>query len=487
MTVLRKHGLWLIVAALAGSVGALLFYVARPVSYASTAQVDVEPNTSAPGTPVVPNMATEVQVATSGVVLDSTASAVHETPSEMAGQLSAKTSGTANVLSISCKMPTAAAAQYCTATAAASYLAFRDQVTSSAISRARNPLSVTMVTPASLPTAAAGPGEGILLPIGALLGLMLGIGAILVRDHFDDRVRDRTDLAQRLDAPVLGEIPRIWGTTANPACVFSQAPLSRAAEAYRYIRSHLQLLADSASEGAMVLLVAGPHGGEGSTCVAANLATALAHANSSVILVDADLRHPSLAEVFGVADRPGLADLIAESASGDEVAVPTSLPGLRLVTAGKAPGQAADIFEPERLARAFYKMRAIADFIVVDSAPLLVASGAIILARASDLVMVVADIRRTERASASAAAREIRAIGPQAVVGVLNGVSSPENGEQVTVSYRADSPARSPGLPATLAGIMPPRRANGQRRPPGGANGQGKYESLTRHPTDMEE
>ena len=478
MTVLRKHGLWLIVAILAGVVGALLFYVARPTSYVSTAQVDVEPNTSAPGTPIVPNMATEVQVVTSGVVLDSTANALHETPSEMTGHLSAKVSGTANVISISCKMPTAAEAHRCAAAAAASYVAFRDQVTSSAISQAHNPMNVTLVTPASLPTAAAGLGKGILLPIGALLGLVLGIGAIFVRDHFDGRVRDRADLARCLDAPVLGEIPRIRRTTANPACVFSQAPLSRAAEAYRYIRSHLQLLADSASEGAMVLLVASPQGGEGSTCVAANLATGLAHANSSVILVDADLRHPSLTEVFGVAERPGLTELIAGSASRDEVAVPTSLPGLRLVTAGKVPGQAADIFEPERLARAFYKMRAIADFIVVNSAPLLVASDAIILARASDLVIVVADIRRTERASASAAAQEIRAIGPRTIVGVLNGVPSSKNGEELrTANYEPDSPARLPGLPATLVGIVPPRRANGQ----------GRYESLTRHRTDMEE
>ena len=396
----------------------------------------------------------------------------------MTGHLSAKVSGTANVMSISCKMPTAAEAQRCAAAAAASYVAFRDQVTSSAISQAHDPLNVTLVTPASLPTAAAGLGKRILLPIGALLGLVLGIGAIFVRDHFDGRVRDRADLARCLDAPVLGEIPRIRRTTANPACVFSQAPLSRAAEAYRYIRSHLQLLADSASEGAMVLLVASPQGGEGSTCVAANLATALAHANSSVILVDADLRHPSLTEVFGVAERPGLTELIAGSASRDEVAVPTSLPGLRLVTAGKVPGQAADIFEPERLARAFYKMRAIADFIVVDSAPLLVASDAIILARASDLVIVVADIRRTERASASAAAQEIRAIGPRTIVGVLNGVPSSKNGEELrTANYEPDSPARSPGLPATLVGIVPPRRANGQ----------GRYESLTRHRTDMEE
>ena len=476
MTLLRKHGLWLIVATLAGIVGALLFYAARPTTYVSTAQVDVEPNTAAPGTPVVPNMATEVQVATSGVVLGSTANALHETPSEMTGHLSAKTSGTANVLSISCGMPTAVAAQHCAATAAASYVAFRDQVTSSATSQAHNPLNATLVTPASLPTAAAGPGKRILLPIGALLGLMLGIGAIFVREHFDGRVRDRADLERCLDAPVLGEIPRLRQTAADPACVFSQAPLSRAAEAYRYVRSHLQFLADSASDGAIVLLVASPQGGEGSTCVAANVATALAHANSSVILVDANLRHPSLTEVFGVAERPGLTELITGSVSRDEVAVPTSLPGLRLVTAGKVPGQAADIFEPQRLARTFYKLRAIADFIVVDSAPLLVASDAIMLARASDLVMVVADIRRTERASASAAAQEIRATGPRTIVGVLNGMPSPKNGEELrTANHEPDSPARSPGLPATLVGISPQR-----------ANGQGRYESLTRHRTDME-
>ena len=77
----------------------------------------------------------------------------------MTGHLSAKTSGTANVLSISCGMPTAVAAQHCAATAAASYVAFRDQVTSSATSQAHNPLNATLVTPASLPTAAAGPAS----------------------------------------------------------------------------------------------------------------------------------------------------------------------------------------------------------------------------------------------------------------------------------------------------------------------------------------
>jgi polysaccharide biosynthesis transport protein len=496
MILLRKYALWLIVAALAGVAGALLFYAARPASYVSTAQVDVEPNTSAPGTPVVPNMATEEQVATSGVVLGSTANALGKTPSEMTGHLSAKVSGTASVLSISCKMPTAAEAQHCANVAAASYVAYRDQVTSSATSQAHSPLNVTLVTPASLPTALAGPGKKILLPLGAFLGLMLGIGAIFVRDHFDDRVRDRADLARCLDGPVLGEIPRTQAGV-DPASVFSQAPLSKAADAYRYIRSHLQTLATSAEDGAMVLLVAGPYGGEGSTCVAANVATALAQAGSSVILVDGDLRHRSLTKVLGGAERPGLSELLTGSASRDEVVIPASTRGLRLVTAGEVPDQAADIFEFAWLARAFAGMKAIADVIVVDGPPLLTVSDAIILAGVSDLVMVVADVRRTDRAAVSAAAQEIRATGSRTIVGVLNRVPSPKNVEERhTASPTPVSATPPPSLPATLVGtdeaaskavdedltvtlpVVPTASW---------ANGKGRDGSLTGHRTDTEE
>ena len=466
MTVLRRYGLWLIAATVAGILGAWLFSVIRPGQYLSTAQVDVEPNASVATAPNVPNMETEIQVATSGVVLASTARAIGTTPLRLAIDLSATVAstatGTANVLTIGCTRPTAAAAQRCAAVAAASYLAFRNEAGMSKSTRKHDPLQVTLVTPATRPTAPAGPGRRILLPVGAVLGLALGVGAIFVRDHFDDRVRDDADLERCLEAPVLGAIPFVSRGTADPALVFGQAPASRAAEAYRYLRAHLNPLISAMPDRGAVLLVAGPHRREGRTCVAANLAAALAHAGTTVILVDADLRQPSLSEVFGAGERPGLTDLLEGRASPEEVAVPTYVPGLSLVTAGQVAGGPVDLLEVTRLTRALAGMRAAADVLVVDSAPVLAVSDAITLARVSDLVLVVTDVRRTTRTAASAAVREIREAGPQIIIGVLNCLPARwRERARSAVAGRPQPLGPLPSVPATLAEIAPPRGPNG--------------------------
>ena len=125
MKLLRKYILWLIAATLAGIAGALLIHVSLPAHYVSTAEVDVEPNIAALNVGYSPNMVTEQQIATSGVVLADAARALGTTPSALANDLSATvsgtsaTGGTANVLSVSCAMPTAASAQRCAAAATA--------------------------------------------------------------------------------------------------------------------------------------------------------------------------------------------------------------------------------------------------------------------------------------------------------------------------------------------------------------------------------
>jgi capsular exopolysaccharide synthesis family protein len=425
MRLLRKHARWLILATLAGLVGAWLIRADLPVQYTSTAQVDVESNAVAGAVPIEPNMATEKLVATSGIVLETTARALAAAPAALATELSALVSGTSNILSISCTMPTAAGAQHCAMAAAQAYVAFRNRAAGSAKDRAADPFQATVVTPALLPIAPAGTTKKILLPLGAILGLLLGVGGVFLRDYFDGRVRDRADLERCLDGQVLAAIPRVRGRRADPALVFSAAPSSRAAEAYRYLRARLDPLVTSTADRGAVLLVASAQARDGRTCVAANLAMALARTGASVILVDADLRHPALDEVFGVGDRPGLTDLLAGRASLDEAAVPTDVAGLRLVSAGELTDRRADLLEGTRLTQAFAQMRAAAQVTVVDSAPLLTVSDAITMAGVSDIVLVVADVRRTRRAAVSAAAQEIRASEPGTIVGILNGVSQP--------------------------------------------------------------
>jgi polysaccharide biosynthesis transport protein len=465
MTLLRRHGLWLIVAMLVGVAGVLLVYQTRAVQYTSTSQVDVEAHVVALTTPVVPNMGTEAQVATSGVVLSGTARSLGMPVDRLDSALSAKVSGTANILSISCTLPAPGIAQRCAAAAAAAYTAFRNDVTASKTEQAHDPLQVTLVTVASLPTAPAGPGKKILVPIGAFIGLLLGLGGVVVREHFDVRVRDRADLERCLDAPVLAEVPRIRRRSVNPAFAFAQAPLSIAAESYRYLRAHLEPLIADTPGGVAVLLVTGARPREGRTSVAANLAAALAHAGDTVLLVDADLRNPALDRLFETGERPGLTDLLAGRASLEEVAVPTDVPGLRLVTAGIAPA-GADALEPVRLSRAAARMRTIANVIVIDSAPVLAVSDAVTLARVSDMVLMVADVRRTGRHQATAAAQQIQTAGPQIVIGVLNCVPRPFlSGRTRNLSAEPGSLAPTSQAATILARTVPPRGQNGQGRP----------------------
>ena len=175
---------------------------------------------------------------------------------------------------------------------------YRNDVGQPAKTQARDPIVVTLVTPATLPTTAAGVGLKTLLPIGAILGLALGVGAIFVRDYADHRVRDGADLERLLDAPVPGVIPR----AKHPDTVFIRQPLSAAAESYRYLRELLSPLIASVPDGGAVLLIAGAQADDGCTSVAANLAVALAEQGAKVLLVDADLWHPSLGAVFGTSE-----------------------------------------------------------------------------------------------------------------------------------------------------------------------------------------
>lgn len=478
MILLRRYAGWLILATLAGIAGAWLASADHPVRYTSTAQVDVEPRLTGLTTPVAPNMGTEQLVATSGVVVTRTARILHTTPGQLdqaltAGVARATLSGTtatgaANVLTIGCTMPAPAAAQRCTAAAAASYMAFRNHTGQRGTGQKHAALQVTLITSAAAPVASDGPRKHILVPIGALAGFALGIGAVFLRDRLDHRVRDSTDLERCSNAPVLAVIPRARRRYGHPALIMSRHPLSPVAEAYRYLRENIDPLIRSVPDDGTVLLVASAQSRDGRTSVAANLATALAEAGTAVILVDADLRHPALSGIFGSPHRPGLADLLAGTASVEEVAVPAAdVPGLRLITAGDPADRAAHIFQMNRLSRAFGDMRAQADVVVVDSAPVLTASQGITLARVSDVVAFVADVRRTERDAVSTAVQQLRVAGPNIIVGVLNGVPLARNGQilpSATRSAGTESLDSASIGPEIRAPVVPAPAPNGKRR-----------------------
>ena len=469
MRVIRKYGLWIVICTLACVVGAWAVSGLRSVQYTSTANVDVEAAAIPGSTPTLVNTVTEKQVASSGVVLNRAAKAAGMTADQLSSHISIAVPSGANVLAISCTTGDPVSAQRCARAVSGAYMNFRNDAGQVAHRQAHDALTVTLVTPAQVPTKPSGLGLAILLPLGAVIGLLLGTGTAYIRDRTDDRVRDREDLEQCLGTSVLAVVPRT--RNANQAArIFTDEPGSPSAEAYRYLRTHVEPLLQAGPAGGKVLLVTGAQRQEGRSSVAANLASSLAKAGRRVILVDADLRHPFLGDVFGADRRAGLTDLLAGRATLADVAVSTpsvragsggSSPrsGLQLITAGRDASGASDVLHSESLERVIDEMRAAADVIVVDGGPALSVSDPIAIAQQSDLVLQVANVRRTMRQSIRAAAQELRTGGDITLLGVLTGVSRP-----LTFRRPEGHPASAPAPARSTAGTreLAPRDARGR-------------------------
>jgi capsular exopolysaccharide synthesis family protein len=450
---MQRHAIWLVLAILVGLAGAWVVLSLKPVAYTSTAAIDVEPRVITGSTLVIPNLVTEERVVTSGAILDKIAPTLGMSSVDLATHLSATVPGTSTILQIGCSMPTPAQAQNCASTVTQAYLGFRNQTAASAALQARDPLDVTLVSSANLPTSPAGGKKPELIAIGALLGLLIGVGAVYARDRADDRVRDRADLSLNLGAPALVEIPPAERKAGPAAFAFAKTPASKAAEAYRYLRIRIDALSPARDGGGYVVMVTGPRGAEGSTAVASNLATALAQGGANVLLADGDMRSASLSALYGKAGRPGLADLLTGMTYRAEIAQFTSVPRLALLPAGQSRGNPAELLEQEKLARVFALLSTTVDVVVVDSGPVLAVADPIALASASDVVVVVADVRRTTRADLRAVAREISSSGGRHMVGVLNSAPGGRASTPAPPAAPTAPPARQQGSPGAAAHV----------------------------------
>ncbi len=205
---------------------------------------------------------------------------------------------------------------------------------------------------ADLPGVPTGLGKSKLLAIGVLAGLLVGCGIALVREQFDDRLRNSPEIESVIDAPVLAELPQDDDVRSGKVAIaIVQAPQSPMAESIRELRTSLRVLLDQ--HPCPVLVVTSPEPGDGKTFVTANLAAAWARSGSKVIAVSADFRRPRLEEIFGIeaAGRPGLADVIKANWKSAEPDGPGGLPTLRGAPRldrgnGRSPRRDSDVGPP---------------------------------------------------------------------------------------------------------------------------------------------
>jgi capsular exopolysaccharide synthesis family protein len=212
---------------------------------------------------------------------------------------------------------------------------------------------------------------------------------------------------------------RNWRRRKNAKLVAIDAPTSAAAEAYRAVRANLEFIGRNGD--VKVITLTSPALGEGKTTTTADLAVTLAKAGKRVIAVSCDLRKPRLHAFFALSNEVGLVDLLRDTQMSAEAM--QRVPGidkLRVIASGASPHDPAELLGSETMIRLLEALRAHADYVLLDTPPVLAVADALLLAPRTDGVIVIADAGTTTRSALGATRQELEQVGAKILGGVLN-------------------------------------------------------------------
>ena len=246
------------------------------------------------------------------------------------------------------------------------------------------------------------------IAIGLGLGLLLGVGLALLRDVLDNTVKEKQHLETITGVGLVGSIPMDKERRGTPAISFENDN-SPIAEAFRKLRTNLQFLAVDNPPRVIVLTSSMPSEGKSTTAI--NVALALAEGEHNVVLVDGDMRRPTLAKYLGLVGTVGFSTVLSGQASLDEALQKTRFPGLTVLTSGAVPPNPSELLGSQSARNLLNSLRAQFDYVIVDSTPLLAVTDAAIMAAASDGVLIIARFGHTKREQLSHAVASLESVG----------------------------------------------------------------------------
>lgn len=266
-----------------------------------------------------------------------------------------------------------------------------------------------------------------------VLSLFLGAGLALLRDRLDTRLRNEDELSAELGVPVLGRVPVVSRRRLGRAVKqgFSE---ERFLEAFRVLRTNLAFLSQ---EPMSSVVVASSAPSEGKSTCAMALAQVIGEQNSRVVVIEGDLRRPSLAASYGIDRRSvaGVTHYLALGAKFEDVVHETSVPMVYLIPAGAIPPNPSTLLNEQGVEQLVREASAWADFVIVDSPPLSAGADASILAHVIGSVLFVVNRRRSVRAKVLDAVSRLRQAEASIAGFVINEVPGGES-----YSYYGDQP-----------------------------------------------
>lgn len=222
----------------------------------------------------------------------------------------------------------------------------------------------------------------------------------------------------------------------GPELVTLHNPSSLITESYRVLRTNI--LYSSPDNPLRTLVVTSPLPGEGKTTTAGNLAVVMAQGGSQVLLVDLDLRMPSVHRLFGISNSAGLTNLLVEDRSLESVVQKDSVGNLDILTTGPIPPNPAELVGSKKFAMFIEEMKTVYDYIILDSSPCVAYTDSVLAGRISDGVLLVISATIGKMDAAIQAKKNFEKVGAKIIGVVLNGVNKSHLGYSSYYYYYED-------------------------------------------------
>jgi len=293
--------------------------------------------------------------------------------------------------------------------------------------------NVRIVEKAEVPRGPFSPQRTKNYQIALAVGLGLGIALTLLFEHIDNTLKTPEDVKEHLGLPFLGIVPdaAVKAGPAQNAHASRPSPLilantkSSAAEVYRVVRTNL--IFSTAQQDGRGFVVTSTNPGEGKTTTTANLATSLALNGARVLVVDADLRRPTLHQLLGVTKTPGLTDLIVGKCQASQAIQQTRLKGLQALPCGYLPPNPAELLGSASMREIFRALRSHYDWVLLDTPPILAMADTSVLCPMADGVILVVEAEVSGRPAIQRAVDQITKVGGKVTGVVLNKVDLQRN------------------------------------------------------------
>lgn len=273
--------------------------------------------------------------------------------------------------------------------------------------------NVSMIDAATPPGSPFSPNLLVNIVTALILGVILAGAIIVLRLLVDDAIRVPEDIEHKLHLPLLGIIP-VAGDTPDEALADPKSPLS---EAYSSLAGSLLY---STREGLpKVLLITSTQSAEGKSTTSFAIASNFARISKRVVVVDADLRRPSLHKRLGIPNDKGMTSLLTSNDAVESALVATDQPGLSVLLSGPLPPSPTELIASKRMQALLDELSDKFDLVVIDSPPVLGLADAPLMAALSDGLILVVEADRGRRGALKLALRRLRAMRPVILGAVL--------------------------------------------------------------------